>query len=937
MKTERIWIVKEYDHEAAEKVAHQLGISPVTARLLVQRGIYHDAAARDFFLAGLEDLSDPFSLPGMIEAVDRIKTARDHSESVAVYGDYDVDGICSVVILKECLEVLGHQVSYYVPDRFSEGYGLNMAAVEKLAAEGYTLLITVDCGIKSVKEAARAKELGMDVIITDHHLPDEVLPEAFAIVNPRLGSFGKNSHLCGAGVAYQLARALGGAESSDYLKGWMELAALATVADIVPLLGDNRVLVKNGLKSLRTTSRIGLQALLQENNLLDKELAAWHIGFVVAPRLNSAGRLESAERSIELLLADDDNEARELARRLSQLNSERKAIEEFIYKETVLLVENEEDLEQAGVLVLDGDDWHHGVTGIVASRLCEKYHRPVILVSWEGATGKGSCRSIAGIDINAALTGCRDYLIAYGGHPLAAGLSLKREDYAAFKQAIQMQVQLQAGSGQMIPRQFIDMEIKEEDINERLMKELEEMEPFGEGNPSPVFLLRTAGLEDTSLIGKQQAHFKARLEENVEVIAFNQPQYMDLSPRSCFTDLVFSMQRNEFRGRSRLQLRVKDMRPSYRIGGTSGLSATLRGLLEKMNEALAMNYTVLCIFPTYRNLKSYRHFMSSCFRPRILRELHGHLLPAQRTQREQELMRGESRLFITTEAYLRFYLKRQALPGPHVRLVQVWPQAINGDDIAAKGSLEVELLPCLHPLQQLSRTDIECQPGKLSLVYANRSATVERLQHQWGEVALEAGVQDLVMRQSTRRQFLSWQEGVLLLDSMYTGTLTADNSVNDIIFADVPYSSLEAMTVLQQVKQHEKLRVLAAFNQADINYNRDYLNRLYPGLETVRSVWQYLKGWGKPEWQASTETICHDIAAVLHREFKEFDLLAVMQILSDLGLCHNKKKGSIMAIKLLPRQKATLDINSSPYYLEGQAEKAAYEMLVKEMDKVLLW
>lgn len=938
MTIETLWVIKEYDDEAAEKISRTMDISSITARLLTQRGISDVVKAQEFFTAGLDDLSDPYCLPGMKAAVERIHRAGENSEEIVIYGDYDVDGICSVVIVKECMDALGYRTRYYVPDRFTDGYGLNTASVERLAGEGCHLMITVDCGIKSVEEVARAEELGMDVVITDHHLPDELLPDAAAIVNPRLGAEEKNRHLCGAGVAYQLVRALGGAGKGIHNSRWLELAAMATVADIVPLLGDNRVLVRNGLKALRNTDRIGLQSLMRENNLMEKELAAWHISFVLAPRLNSAGRLDSAARSIELLLAEDRQQAEELAGQLNQLNSERKTIEEFIYKEAVLLIENNENIEETGVLVLDADDWHHGVTGIVASRLCEKYYRPVILICWEGDYGKGSCRSIDGIDINAALSGCREYLTAYGGHPLAAGLSLKKENYVLFKQAIQSEIRLQGGLPRQARRQLIDMEVDPGDIGETLMREMEEMEPFGEGNPSPVFLLRTAALEDTALIGKQQTHFKARLEqENLEVIAFNQPQHMDLSPRYCLTDLIFSLQRNEFRGRSRLQLRAKDIQPSYRAGGTPGLPATVRRLMEKTMKAINIHQPVVYVFPTYRNLKSYQHFVASCFRPRQVQELHGHLPPLQRTRAEQELTRGQCRLFMVTEAYLWFYLKHHVLPECPVQMIQVWPHFLDEHEIMAGSAVAVDRLPLIHPLQQMAKIDCAERHGKRRLVYTNRGITIKRLQNQWGGVAVEAGVHDPLLRKKTRRQFLSSGEGALLLDSMYVGTLTTDEDIDEIIFADVPFSGLEAMTVLQQVKNHARLQIFAAFSRDDINNNRDYLNRLYPNLQTVRAVWNYLKGCGKTELQCSTEQLCQNLASIVQRDFKAFELGAVMQILSDLGLCHNKKKGSIMAIKLLPRQKATLDINSSPYYLEGQAEKAAYEMLVKEINEILLW
>ncbi|MEN6461581.1 MAG: single-stranded-DNA-specific exonuclease RecJ, partial [Syntrophomonas sp.] len=431
---DNIWELKEYDHLMAEEISQNLGISMAIAILLTQRGIKSTNEAEKFLNGELEDLSDPFAITGITAAVQRIEKAIIAAEKVVIYGDYDVDGICSTVLLKECLTELGGQVDYYVPNRFSEGYGLNSTAVEYLAEQGYDLLVTVDCGIASITETELANHLGMDVIITDHHTPLDLLPMAIAVINPKLDNLPDNINLAGVGVAFALVRALCyGKISDERVFAWLDLVALATVADIVPMLGDNRILVKYGLKNLQKTSRVGLRALITETGLDGKPLLSWHIGFILAPRLNAAGRLDNAGISIELLLCDDPQKAGEIAVMLCNLNNERRTIEEAIFKEAVLQVETVGNLEDQPVLVLAGEGWHQGVIGIVASRLADRYNRPIILISWEGNTGKGSGRSTGDFDLYQALHLCRESLLQFGGHRMAAGLSIEKSQFANFK------------------------------------------------------------------------------------------------------------------------------------------------------------------------------------------------------------------------------------------------------------------------------------------------------------------------------------------------------------------------------------------------------------------------------------------------------------------------------------------------------------------------
>jgi single-stranded-DNA-specific exonuclease len=535
MQLKSFWQFKCFDEDKAQQLQEELNISPLVARLLVQRGIDTTERAHNFLYGELKDLSSPYSLGGMQAAVARINQAIEHEEKIVIYGDYDVDGICSIVLLKDCFDQLGYPVDYYVPGRFSEGYGLNLEAVEKLAAQGYRLIISVDCGIKSIQEAESAARMGLDIVITDHHTPGDEIPEVAAIVNPRIDGNEKNRDLAGVGVAFKLAQALcqAGRLKIDVYQ-WLDLVALATIADIVPLTGDNRIFVKYGLKKLAQSHRVGLQALIAECGLQDKALLPTQVGFALAPRLNSAGRLQNASISIELLLTRDSKQAMVQAKLLSEMNAQRRAIEDKIYQEAVAAIDREQ-MVQDRVLVLGGEGWHQGVIGIVASRLCERYHRPTILISWDGQIGKGSGRSIPGFDLYQALEHCQEYLIQFGGHKLAAGLTLKGEDGENFRKSINQWCANHYRGEEWGRRQYIDLEVELEDINLNLLKELQSFQPCGEGNPMPVLALRNTPIYSARLVG--QGHFRGRVgSKGLTAIAFNRADLADCPTQVCYHD-----------------------------------------------------------------------------------------------------------------------------------------------------------------------------------------------------------------------------------------------------------------------------------------------------------------------------------------------------------------------------------------------------------------
>jgi single-stranded-DNA-specific exonuclease len=541
------WRLKPYDRQKAYELTQKLGILPVTARLLTQRGIKNAPEAYQYLYGGLKDLEDPLVLGGMDRAVARINRCIDAREKVMVYGDYDVDGICSMVLLLQALKKLGCQADYYVPDRFSEGYGLNLPAVEEIAQKGYQLLITVDCGISSCEEVETANRLGMDVIITDHHSPSQVLPEAFAVINPKLKARESTKDLAGVGVVFKLVQSLMESRAmAEDVYEWLDLVALATIADVVPLLGENRIFVKYGLKQMAHTNSLGLKALIKKAGLEGRPLTPWHIGFILAPRLNSAGRLENADLAVELLLTQDYAQAEELAGSLCQLNQERKSIEDKVFQEAVQQVTGGKEKELPPVLVLAQEAWHPGVLGIVASKIADKYQRPAILISWDGEEGRGSCRSIEGFDIYEALYNCREYLVKFGGHKLAAGLTIKRNSFEDFINAMCLQGQdhLAVGAGK---EQMADLLLDLDEISYRLMDELKMLEPFGEGNPTPRFITKSAEVREPLLVGKNQEHFKCHIGGIFPGIAFFSGPHLLNSPyNESLHDLVYKLEKKEF-------------------------------------------------------------------------------------------------------------------------------------------------------------------------------------------------------------------------------------------------------------------------------------------------------------------------------------------------------------------------------------------------------
>jgi single-stranded-DNA-specific exonuclease len=513
LKSKTRWIVRHSNESTAKKLANELNISEILASLLLNRGITDRDEARRFLFDEGESFHDPFLFPDMKKAVERIQQAVHLQEKILVYGDYDADGVSSTVIMMTVLRDLGANVEYYIPDRFTEGYGPNEQAFRLAAEQGVKLIITVDTGIAAVNEIRLANELGMDVILTDHHEPGPVLPDALAIIHPKIPNCPYPfSDLAGVGVAFKLAHALYG-EAPTHL---LDIAVIGTIADLVPLHGENRSIAKEGIKRLKLSTRPGIQALLKVAKVNQSSLDEETIGFVIGPRINAAGRLAHANIAVELLLCTDDNIAYEQAKAIDELNKERQGIVNEITKEAVQMVEEMFPPEENDVLVIGKENWNAGVIGIVASRLVEKFYRPVIVLSYDRETGlaKGSARSIIGFDLFQNLSACRDLLPHFGGHPMAAGMTLAIEDVDKLRMRLNELAKEQLTEKDFIPLTEVDAEIRLDSVSLQTIEELLLLAPFGIENPKPKVLIKDVSLDTIRKIGADQSHLKVVLSYN---------------------------------------------------------------------------------------------------------------------------------------------------------------------------------------------------------------------------------------------------------------------------------------------------------------------------------------------------------------------------------------------------------------------------------------
>lgn len=553
------WRILDQDESLAQQLAGELNLSIFVARLLVRRGIKDASSAKLFLLLEEPEFLDPFLLKGMKETVDRINDAINNNERILVFGDYDADGVSSTSVLITALRMHGADCEYYIPNRFTEGYGPNNAALKRAKEEGYKLVITVDTGIAALDQAAYAKDIDLDFIITDHHEPPPVLPAALAIINPKQPDCPYPfKELAGVGVAFKVAHGLLGRVPHELL----DFAVIGTIADLVPLIGENRLIAKKGLQALQTTNRPGLRALKDVCGIKKGTLDSDHVGFGMGPRLNAAGRLDSARPAVELLMAEDFEEAKGLAMDIDRLNKERQAIVNKMTEEAIKLVEEEGTIPQAIIVAQEG--WNAGVIGIVASRLVERFYRPTIVMSIDAENGlaKGSARSVDGFDMFTELSKSRDILPHFGGHPMAAGMTLELENIELLRSRLNQQASIVLTEEALIPVKEIDLIATVEDVTLDVLNQIEELAPFGVANNKPNVLIENASVAELKRIGSDSTHLKIQFigEENqLDGIAFRKGHlFEEITPQAKLS-AVGTLSINEWNGKVKPQLLIDDL------------------------------------------------------------------------------------------------------------------------------------------------------------------------------------------------------------------------------------------------------------------------------------------------------------------------------------------------------------------------------------------
>ena len=555
------WELSPADEKQQLILEKNLKISSTLAKILTKKQLSVDEATI-FLNPEKQPYHDPFLLKDMKKACSRLVKALTNHEKICVYGDYDVDGVSSTALLILALTELGFNIDYYLPDRHSEGYGLHIESLEKIIPL-YDLIITVDCGITAIKEIDFAKDK-IDIIITDHHLPGELLPDAFAVINPMQNTCDyPNKYLCGVGVAFKLCQGVYQALDKDYLllEKYLDIVALGTVADIVPLLDENRRFVKKGLTHI---NNLGIKTLIEICDYDENALNAGHIGFGIAPRLNAAGRLTHASNAVELLITHDEKLAREKAIYLDNENKERQEIVEDIFEQAVLQIENKH-LNEHKIIIVVGKNWHEGVIGIAASRLQEKYYRPIVIIATKDNIGKASCRSIDGFHMKDALTHCEQYLMVYGGHSKAAGFTIDLKYLKDFIKALDTYANEKIRPDDLIPIQQVEAVLRPQDVTLDFIEEISKLEPFGMGNPKPSFVCQQLTVDRATIIGKEQNHlrfnFHGNTNEQYTAIGWHMAHYAE-EIKNQHVDILFQPEINHWNDRIYLQFKLSDIRLS---------------------------------------------------------------------------------------------------------------------------------------------------------------------------------------------------------------------------------------------------------------------------------------------------------------------------------------------------------------------------------------
>lgn len=856
-----MWKVKTPAPALSRIFARKLGISQVLAQLLINRGIHTIEQGRLFLSSELESLHHPLLFSDMKKAVTRILKAIKAGEKILVYGDYDADGLTATALLANVFRHLGREVDCYVPNRLIEGYGLHLEVLQKARENGTDLVITVDCGISALSEARWAGENDLDLIITDHHEPPAELPPAFAVINPKIpGCEYPFKELAGVGVALKLAQALleaagmGGETWQEYL----DLACLGTIADIVPVHGENRILVKHGLPVLANTKRAGLEALIALSGVKKDNLGPREVGFGLAPRLNAAGRIGSPSLALRLLLTDNAEEARELACELNRENQERQKIESAVLGEALGLLEERPDLAKSSVITLASDGWHSGVIGIVASRLADRFYRPVVLVSLEGPEGRGSARSIPDFNIYKALNYCEKHLLDFGGHEAAAGFTIKSSNIESFFMDLNKYAEQVIGGKNMVPRLDIDGFVDIEQISEELVNEIEKLRPFGHANPGPLLGCRSAPLMESRGVGKGGAHLKLRLRTDNTVldgIGFNLGAYAEILATAESVDLAFVPEMNEYNGKRTVQLEVKDL----------GAPAVLDPSEQHCQETLFAE-GVFFTSSGEQDEDEEELFIPE-FILKKLRDIRTGNQPVQNAPKKQ--IEG---------VQLVDYRNSGDRPA-------LLPRLVNSEPMVVITSCSYQTIELAHHIQ-LARPDLK---GKVAYCH------------------------DQTGRDKKTKIVTLFKSGQLsALVSTPEAAGPAYTNSKQVLLYHLPYSPEEIRSAINYVLPGGRLYLL--YSDEDFHDNLAGLESLAPGREYLASLYHLMRREKNRDIMVNINRLKVTMARAGFQHAGAHTVKVAFTILGELGLLNSEDKGEFMLVHLFPAPSDKKDLFQSQTY-----------------------
>jgi single-stranded-DNA-specific exonuclease len=700
----KLWVSNNITDNEIDKLSGRLGVSRLISRIFLSRGISDVHYIRSFLNPCLDDLHNPFLLKDMDKAVERIIKAINGREKILIYGDYDVDGVTSTSILKNFLSRLGADVQFYIPDRMDEGYGLSLNAIEKIFKMGISLIITVDCGISAIDEIKYINEKKIDVIVTDHHECKCTLPDAYAVINPcRHDCEYPFKELAGVGVAYKLVNALcKSMDLGDIYNDYLDLVALGTIADVVPLVGENRVIAKLGIPKIQCTNNLGLRTLIENCGLKEKKLTSFAVSFILAPRVNAAGRIGDAGRAVTLFTTTDGKEAFDISVGLSEENKFRQETEREIFQQAEEIIESKINLEKEKVLVIAGESWHHGVIGIVASRITEKYYRPSILISVEDGVAKGSGRSIEGFNIFKALCRCETFLDSYGGHELAAGLSLQADNIEKFRTEINSYADAVMTSDDLVPKVKIDSYIPKQDITIESIKQLEMLSPFGAGNQEPIFAYRGFRINGLRTVGDDK-HLKLLLEDAgfmIDAIGFKMGHLYEAFNQNDMIDAAFALEINTWNSLQKIQINLKDIKPCEEVIRKNNYLYSLDKNIKYINfngsnitDELLGNLKLTEIVPERRDLTAvYQHIRAAAKEDLIVNDL---FLLAKKIANSYKICMNYFKLKKSIEIFEELRLLKTKPKGKYGLIIEI--------NRAIKGKANLDSSEIYRKLQKLKR------------------------------------------------------------------------------------------------------------------------------------------------------------------------------------------------------------------------------------------